>query len=214
MGESAATLLPKRPRSLPRGRHNLSRADVESDQRLRILLAFAPAMAETGYVDTPVAAIIRSAGVSRETYYRLFTDKLDGFLSALDLVGEVLLAELTSALDGSGDPLDRVEAAFGHYLGLLAEHRPEARLFLVETSAAGPEAIERRARMHDRLAAELADALGTSSDEGRFSCLTIVAAISSMIAAPLVNGDMALIEGMAARMSDHLRRSYAAGLLD
>ena len=98
MGESTATLLPKRPRSLPRGRHNLSRADVESDQRLRILLAFAPAMAETGYVDTPVAAIIRSAGVSRETYYRLFTDKLDGFLSVRGIlsIGSRRLSVTTS----------------------------------------------------------------------------------------------------------------------
>lgn len=200
-------------RSLPRGRHKLSRADVEADQRLRILLAFAPAMADNGYVNTPVAAIIRCAGVSRETYYRIFTDKLDGFLAALDLVSEVLLAELTTALSGPGDLLDRVDGAFARYLGLLTDHRAEARLFLVEASAAGAEAIARRARVHDRIADELAVTLGTSTAEGRFACLTIVTSVSSMIAAPLITDDRAAIDELALAVSGFLRRAHSSGLL-
>ena len=61
---------------LPKGRHSLTRAQVEQAQRIRLAVAMADAMAERGYVGTPVAAVLERAGVSRETFYRLYDDKL------------------------------------------------------------------------------------------------------------------------------------------
>ena len=46
---------------LPRGRHGLTREQVETDQRLRIFVAMADAMRAQGYVGTPVAEIIKRA---------------------------------------------------------------------------------------------------------------------------------------------------------
>ena len=147
-------------RRLPRGRHDLTREQVEEDQRLRILVGFAGAMADDGYANTPVAAVLRHAGVSRETYYRLFTDKLDGFLAAFDLVSEVLVAELAQAVDGTGEPIDRAVRGVERYLSVIAAHRGEARLFLVEAYAAGPVAIERRTAVQRRIADEVEKLVG------------------------------------------------------
>ena len=52
-----------RSRQLPRGRHSLSREEVAADQRLRLAVAMADAMAELGYVGTPVASVLERAGV-------------------------------------------------------------------------------------------------------------------------------------------------------
>ena len=50
---------------LPRGRHHLSREEVQASQRQRMLLAIAAAMADKGYAGTSVADVIKRAGVSR-----------------------------------------------------------------------------------------------------------------------------------------------------
>ena len=76
-------------RRLPRGRHRLSREQVETDQRLRIAAGLVEAMGSEGYVGTSVADIIGRAGVSRETFYRLFDDKQDCFLATFDLVAAI-----------------------------------------------------------------------------------------------------------------------------
>lgn len=74
---------PKANRSrLPLGRHGLSRAEVEADQRFRIAMAMSVAMSEKGYGATTVADILAGAGVSRESFYALFDSKSDCFLKA------------------------------------------------------------------------------------------------------------------------------------
>ena len=52
---------------LPRGRHDLTRGQVEQSQRLRLAVAMAEACVGRGYSDTPVAAVLELAGVSRQT---------------------------------------------------------------------------------------------------------------------------------------------------
>jgi len=177
-------------------------------------VGFAEAMATDGYARTPVAAVLRHAGVSRETYYRLFADKADGFLAALDLVSEVLIAELADSVDEPGSPIEQAISGLHRYLALMAEHRAEARLFLVETFAAGPVAIERRAQVQRRIAEELARVLGSSSDDGRRSCEIIVAAVGALIVGPVVADDPGAILALEPTISSELRRFHAAGLFD
>ncbi len=94
---------------LPRGRHKLSRAEVTGSQRARMLQAMAEAMAERGYVGTPVAEIIRRAGVSRETFYQQFSSKQDCFLAGLeDAIGRLGTA-MSAALRMDGEPVERFD---------------------------------------------------------------------------------------------------------
>src|SRR5688500_13156469 len=133
---------------LPRGRHNLSRDEVERSQRLRLAVAMADACAEAGFVDTPVKAVLERAGVSRLTFYELYEGKLDCFLEALDVVGEVLLGSLRLAVDDADEsPLERATNAIDGYLDSIVHNLPFARLYIVEAHAAGPVALIRRAEL-------------------------------------------------------------------
>jgi AcrR family transcriptional regulator len=197
---------------LPRGRHGLSREQVEVDQRLRIFMGMAEAMRAKGYVGTPVADIIKRAGVSRETFYRLYDDKLASFLSAFDLVGEVLLDRLRTSAESPGDPMARFERAVATYLDTLASEPGYARLFLVDVYAAGPEAMARRTLVQQRIVDALVDLLGAHTDAGRVTCQVLVAAVSAMVSGPLASGDIDALRELGPKILDHVRRLNDAGM--
>lgn len=190
---------------LPKGRHSLSREQVADAQRIRLAIALAEAMAEQGYVGTPVAAVLRRARVSRETFYQLYPDKLACFLDALDFVGGILVAELAAALDSPGEPLDRAGRAVARYLDTIVEHAAFARLFLVEVHAAGPEAIGRRAALQEQVVDALAGMLDARTPAQSFACRAFVAAIGALVTQPIVAGDAAAIRALRAPLVDHLR---------
>lgn len=190
--------------SLPRGRHSLSRAEVQTAQRLRLVVALAEELAAGGYAGTPVAAVLKRAGISRQTFYELYDDKHAAFLDALDVVGEVLLGELQSAFDGEGAPEARARAVVDRYLSTLSEHLPFARLFLVEVHAAGPEAMARRAAIQDRLVDALVAATGARRAADRFACRAYVAAVASLVALPVATGDTAGLAELRRPLLAHL----------
>lgn len=198
-------------RRLPRGRHGLSRDQVALDQRQRMLLAMAEAMAADGYVATSVADVIKRAGVSRETYYQQFSSKLDCFLEAFDAAGEILLAGMAEASEtvGSDVPFERFEAAVGSYFDLLIAQPGFARLFLVEAHAAGPAALARRAALQGRIVDAMVDLLELRAGEDRFACEVIVAGVGALVTAPLVAGDPEPIRRLRAPVLAHVRRVLA-----
>jgi AcrR family transcriptional regulator len=193
-------------RRLPRGRHQLPREEVEQAQRLRIVIGMAEAMREKGYVGTPVADVLKRAGVSRETFYQLYSSKLDCFLAAFDLVADGLVEQLAPALEGPGTALERFERALSIYLDTLASAPAYAQLFLVEVHAAGPEAMARRTSLQRRLAGAIAELFEARTEADRFACQVIVAAVSAMVTGPLVAGDVDALRRLRAPLIDHVRR--------
>ncbi len=175
---------------LPRGRHGLSREEVGRAQRARLLLAMADAVSRKGFVATTVADVIAGAGVSRETYYQQFSSKSACFMATFDAAAEVLFARVAEGLDPDLAPVDRFAVVFDRYLDTLVEHRAYARVFLVEVYAAGPEAIDRRAAMQQRIVDVVADLLGTTGTRGRFACTVLVAAVGALVTKPLVDDDL------------------------
>jgi AcrR family transcriptional regulator len=163
---------------------------VADAQRLRLAVGLAEAMVDGGYVGTPVAAILKRAGVSRETFYQLYDGKLACFLDALDLVGAVLLAELADAIDGPGEPLERAERAIGRYLDTVAESPAFARLYLVEVHAAGPVAVQRRAELQASVVDALTGLFGVDDRAARFAFQAYVAAIASLVTLPIATNDL------------------------
>lgn len=179
---------------LPPGRHGLTREQVRASQRARMLEAMAAAVADRGYVGTPVAEVLRRAGVSRETFYEQFRSKEDCFLAAFDRAVEVLRDEVAAAVtDGAGelpgDPLERVDRALRAYLDALARERAYARTFLLEVHAAGPEVLRRRADVLDRFTALVAELVGARGERERFACEALVSATSSMVTMRLARDD-------------------------
>ena len=131
---------------LPKGRHGLSRAFIVSNQRERLLDAIANVMAEKGYAATRVADITEYAGVSRKTFYELFTDKEDCFLAAYDAITALLMDRMAKGLgavaDGSWEA--QVSALLGEFLRFLAAEPAFARMCIVEVLGSGPNGLARR----------------------------------------------------------------------
>jgi AcrR family transcriptional regulator len=181
---------------LPRGRHKLSRADVAGQQRQRMLTALADVLTERGYANTPVAAVIERAGVSRETFYQQFASKQDCFIAAFeDAVSDVATALFTELGATAGTPLERFDRGLRVYLATLAAEPAKTRLFLVETYAAGPEAIARRAEIQAQFVDGIAALFGARSKAKRAVCEALVGAIVALVTARIVSDDVA---GLAA----------------
>ncbi len=185
-----------RPGPLPRGRHHLSREEVQAAQRGRMMLALAEAMAEKGYAATSVADVLTRAGVSRETFYQQFSSKLDCFLQTFDTAADLLLATVEGRIDRRGSRAERIERVLTTYLDALAGQPTFARLFLVESYAAGPAAIERRAAVQARMVDALAVLLEIEEEQDRFACQAVVAAVGTMVTVPLVSGDVAAVRAL------------------
>jgi AcrR family transcriptional regulator len=103
-------------------------------------------VSEKGYPDTRVVDVIGLAGVSRKTFYELFTSKEDCFLATYDVLLGNLLEDTAKGYESNpGSPwAERVAGALGELLKHLAEHPDEARFAIVEVLAAGPRALARR----------------------------------------------------------------------
>ncbi|MCU1640991.1 MAG: TetR/AcrR family transcriptional regulator [Nocardia sp.] len=205
MTDSAVTA-----RQLPRGRHGLPREIVVAAQRDRILLAMAEAMTENGYVGTPVAAVIKRAGVSRETFYEQFRSKEDCFEAAFERAVELMLTGIFAATGAEFDgetQTERIERVLGSYLDALAAEPAFARVFLVEVYAVGPEAIARRTQLQETFVAVVADILDADTEEQRFACQTLVAALSAMVTNRIAVGDVEGLRALRDPLLNLVRRS-------
>jgi AcrR family transcriptional regulator len=130
---------------LPKGRHGLSREFIAHNQRERLLDAMANVVAAKGYAATRVGDITDYAGVSRKTFYELFSDKEDCFLAAYDAITALLMQRMQEALgtvDGAWE--ERVRALVDAFLGFLAAEPAFARMCIVEVLGSGPAGLARR----------------------------------------------------------------------
>ncbi len=196
-----------RPEQLPRGSHRLTREQVLSSQRGRMLAAIGEAVAERGYAKTPVAEIIKRAGVSRETFYEQFADKEGCFLAALDTGTEAMLQAIAA------DGVDDLATVLRRYLEALAGEPAFARAFLVEAYAAGPRAIERRVAINGQFVDTVAALLGARRKSDRFACEMLVAAISSMVTMRVAAGHAETLPDLHAPIMQEVRRGPLAALL-
>jgi AcrR family transcriptional regulator len=123
----------------------LPREHVSEIQRMRILMAMAEVASEMGAGSVTVAHVVSRAGVSRRTFYDLFADREECFLAAFEEAighGSALVIE---AYEGETNWRERMRAALWALLQWLDEDPPTARLCVVESLAAGPRVLERRA---------------------------------------------------------------------
>jgi len=131
------------PTRLPRGKHGLSPQYVASNQRERLLTATVTVVGEKGYAEATVADILERSGVSRKTFYDLFTNKEDCFLVAYEQLIDNLANAAADASGQSGSWPERMRLGLKAVLDLIADQPAAARVGLVEVLAAGPRALER-----------------------------------------------------------------------
>jgi len=195
---------------LPRGPHQLTREQVVLSQRTRMLRAMADVMAEKGYAATSVGEVLRTARVSRETFYEQFSSKEDCFMGAFEAAVEIVLGRVLEVPAHDGPPLERFGRGLRAYLDALASHPEFARLFLVEVYAAGPRAAELRAVLQQRFTDAVNDALGARTAADRFANEALVAAIGAMATARIVAGDLDGLRALHRPLMRYARRLEAA----
>lgn len=177
------------PKRLPRGRSALSRDEVARIHRERLCRAMAEAMAESGYAGTSVKDVIDRAGVSRRDFYQLFRSKSECFLAAFAGAHKILLGRM---LEGAGvesieqlgaadDPVGTFGRAISAYLAAVTEELPVARLFLVESYAAGADAVRLRMEAQDMIADVMASLMRVTGPAGRSMCAMVIAAVSARV---------------------------------
>ena len=147
---------------LPRGRHAASREVVARSQRARLLAAMADSAAEKGYARTAVADVVTRSGVSRKSFYEHFDGKEDCFLAAFDDGAAMVLGAIDAALAATTDPFERTRVGAETYLSALAANPALARTALIEALGAGPAALDRRAAVHARFAAQLGESMAAA----------------------------------------------------
>lgn len=133
------------PGQLPPGRHGLPRDYVAEHQRERILTALTRVVAERGYAELTVEAVVASAGVSRRTFYQHFGNKEEAYLAAYDAFAARLLDAVARVHRPEAAFCAQVSATLRAALSLLAEHPDETHLLIVEVLVVSPAAVERRA---------------------------------------------------------------------
>ena len=133
-----------RPDQLRGGNHGLTPEQVASSQRERVLAAMRELVAGRGYQAVAVTEVIRHAGVSRKTFYELWSGKEECFAAVYEREMERLLAPTLQAFEGDEPWADRLRTALGVLLGALAADADAARICFVEVLTAGPLALERR----------------------------------------------------------------------
>lgn len=140
----------------------LSKDQVAADQRRRLYEAMVEIAATHGYPATTIKAVCALAGVSRRTFYDLFsTDKEACFLGAYDYVVARAVDRINLAYRGEEDSERRLCRAFEQF-ALEAVSEPQAARFaLVETLGAGRAAFARmddgRQMFEEMIAASISD---------------------------------------------------------
>ena len=126
---------------LPKARPESLEAHDHAERALR---AFAVVVAERGYAETTVEAVLRRAGMSATTFYANFRGKEDAMLAAIDSAGAQMAAAIGPAVRRAEDWPTAVRAGVGALFNFLASRPALAQLVTVEAYAAGPAAVERR----------------------------------------------------------------------
>jgi AcrR family transcriptional regulator len=117
---------------------------VSEIQRARVLAAMCEVCAQRGPANATVGHVVQRAGVSRRTFYELFSDREDCFLAALDDAVDRIAARVVPAYRQPGSWRERIRASLIELLSFLDADPGRGRLVFVDTLGAGRRALERR----------------------------------------------------------------------
>ncbi len=198
MAKARASAKSAAPRRLPRGRHALAPDEVLADQRERLLAAVPGVVAERGYEAMSVADIVKAAAVSRNAFYKNFSDKQECFATAHDAGHERLLEVLVQPCDAAATIEERVERSLAAGLDAVASEPDLARLLFVEAPSAGEEIALRYHEWLQRYGTLLRAAAPEMPPEAQ--------------PAPEVEG--VIVGGIASRVASEVLNGRAAKLLD
>jgi AcrR family transcriptional regulator len=143
------------------GPGGLPRGQVTEIQRRRMLAAAVETVEELGYARLTVAQVISRARVSRKTFYDVFADREDCFLSAFKQALDDASMLAREAYEREPSWCEGVRSGLARLLALIDAEPSLAKLCVVEALGAGERVLEYRARTLGEFARVI--------DRGRFA---------------------------------------------
>jgi AcrR family transcriptional regulator len=134
----------ERYRPLPTGTHGLDPELVKRDQRSRLQKAMVELIATKGYPAVRIVDLAKLAHVSQPTFYSLYADKEDLFLSAYDQVAQRTASTVIDAYEADGTGEERLVVAMRAFAALAAQEPETTSLLVLGAFGAGSRALERR----------------------------------------------------------------------
>lgn len=173
---------------------------VREVQRERMLRAMTEVVAREGYAETTVRKLLAQAGLSRRTYYDLWTDKEDCYLDAYGVIADRLVARVEEGFEQGDTPSERIRLAVEALAAFCIEEPDAACACIVEGLAAGQAARLERGKLIERIAATLAPALGELRPDAPNPALTAratVGGIFELLYGPLARRDVRQLRKLA-----------------
>jgi AcrR family transcriptional regulator len=148
-GGTSPRLSPPRVRRaegrLPSGRHDLPREVVVKSQRERIVDATADIVAEKGLAGLTIPEIASRANVSHETFYEMYSTKLDAFVGAQKVGMHQAVGIGQEAFEAAMPDWPRaIAAGLRALIAYLVSEPAHAHLSIVDAFGASPETIKIR----------------------------------------------------------------------
>jgi AcrR family transcriptional regulator len=195
----AAAGNPDSPWPLPRGRHRLPFQVVVENQRRRLIVGAARALAEQGYAELTVKHVIAAAGVSRTTFYANFDNKRDCVLAAHRDVFERLLALILRACATEREWPQKVRASIGAVFAFAKEAPDELRLLTLDALATDLTIARQVVDSNAHFAALLRDGRRHTQLGSALPDLTeggLVGAVSAIVGGRLLEGGAEGLDGL------------------
>lgn len=155
VGMTDSRSLSERLSRLPPGRHLVPHDFVARNQRERMLVATAELVAERGYQKTTIELIAKTARVALSTFYEQFSSKEECFLAAFDETMDAAAEVFDELLDRERPWIEQISHGLEITLEMIVREPARARLCIVESQAAGGEALARYQGMLERIAPKL-----------------------------------------------------------
>ena len=132
---------------LPRGRRKQNESFVNRQLRERILGATAEMAMLKGYSEMTVADIVTCAGIGRDVFYIHFKDKQDAFLAVQQHNLQDHLSACAASFFAAPTWPERIWKGLQTVTKIIAADPALAHLWLVESFAAGPAAVQHTEEM-------------------------------------------------------------------
>jgi AcrR family transcriptional regulator len=170
--------------------NGLGHAQIAQIQRARILSAMFDVATDLGAANVSVAHVVERSGVSRRTFYEVFSDRDACFHAAFEDALALASQRVLPAYAAEKKWREGIRAGLVALLSFLDEERVVGRLLVVESLSGGRETLERRSDVLARVAVVV--------DEGR-KRTAAGASLPSLTAEGLVGGALSLIHARIAR---------------
>ncbi|MGH2879600.1 MAG: TetR family transcriptional regulator [Solirubrobacteraceae bacterium] len=159
----------------------LGQAHLAQIQRARILAATFDVVAEHGAASVSVAHIVERSGVSRRTFYEIFSDREDCLLGAFEYALELAGQRVLPAYGAPSRWHERIRAGLLALLEFFDEQPQMARLLLVESLAGGSTLTKRRGEVNAQLIAAVDAGRGESKLDPQLLPLTAEGTVGGVV---------------------------------